>query len=150
MDKITVEDASIRLLDKLYEIEKKCFNQEAFSKQQIACLLSDYNSLSFVAKVNNQIAGFIIAQIDIDNNQLFGHIITIEVNSQFRRKGIAKRLLNEVETIVKLKGIEECRLEVRENNTDALNLYGRLGYKIVAKLENYYPTGHGLYLKKNL
>ncbi len=32
MDDIKIEDASIRLLDELYYIEKQCFNQEAFSK----------------------------------------------------------------------------------------------------------------------
>jgi [ribosomal protein S18]-alanine N-acetyltransferase len=150
MENLTIEDASIRLLDQLYEIEKKCFNQEAFSKQQIAYLLNDYNSLSYIAKINDQIAGFIIAQIDMEHNQLFGHIVTIEVIAQYRRKGVAQKLLNEVETIAKLKGAKECRLEVRENNLVALKLYQKFGYKKIAKLENYYPTAHGLYLRKNL
>jgi len=150
MEAIKIEDASIRLLDELYYIEKQCFSQEAFSKQEIAYLLTDYNSLSYIARINDQIAGFIIGRIDIERNQLFGHIVTIEVIAQYRRKGVAQKLLNEVETIVKSKGAKECRLEVRENNVMALKLYQKLGYKKIAKLENYYPTAHGLYLKKNL
>jgi ribosomal-protein-alanine acetyltransferase len=150
MEVITIEDASIQLLDELYYIEKQCFSQEAFSKQEIAYLLTDYNSLSYIARINDQIAGFIIGRIDIERNQLFGHIITIEVKTEYRRKMVAQKLLEEIEKTIKNKGIKECRLEVREDNTTAINLYQKLGYKKIAKLENYYPTAHGLYLRKNL
>ena len=37
---------------------------------------------------NSDIAGFIIAQIEIENNTLFGHIITINVPPTYRRKGV--------------------------------------------------------------
>ena len=57
---IKIESASIRLLDKLYEIEEQCFDQEAFTKRQISYLLTDYNTIALVAKVNSDIAGFII------------------------------------------------------------------------------------------
>jgi ribosomal-protein-alanine acetyltransferase len=150
MEVITIEDASIQLLDELYYIEKQCFSQEAFSKQEIAYLLTDYDSLSYIARINDQIAGFIIGRIDIERNQLFGHIITIEVKTEYRRKMVAQKLLKEIENTIKNKGINECRLEVREDNTTAINLYQKLGYKKIAKLENYYPTAHGLYLRKNL
>ena len=44
----------------------------------------------------------------------------------------------------------ECCLEVREENTAALNLYSKLGYKTIGRLEKYYGTAHGLYLRKIL
>ena len=150
MEDITLEDIPIRLLDTLYKIEKQCFKKEAFSKQQISYLLTDYNSISFAAYVNGELAGFIISRIDIERSQSTGHILTIEVIPQHRRKGIAQKLLCEVENTVKQKGAKECRLEVREDNTAALNLYQKLGYKKIAKLDNYYPTAHGLYLLKTL
>ena len=40
---IKIETAAIKLLDKLYEIEKQSFQKEAFSKQQIAYLLTSSN-----------------------------------------------------------------------------------------------------------
>jgi ribosomal-protein-alanine acetyltransferase len=147
---IDIVDASIRLLYELYEIEKQCFKIEAFSKQQIAYLLTGYNVISLAARVNGEIAGFIIGQIDIENNLPIGHILTIDVAPRHHRKGIAQQLLREIEDIFKAKGIKECRLEVREDNAAALNLYLKAGYKKVAKLENYYPNAHGLCLVKNL
>jgi ribosomal protein S18 acetylase RimI-like enzyme len=62
---IKIETASIKLLDKFCEIEEQCFDQEAFTKQQIAYLLTDYNTIALVAKANNDIAGFILTQIEI-------------------------------------------------------------------------------------
>jgi len=147
---IKIETASIRLLDKLCEIEEQCFNEEAFTKRQIAYLLTDYNTVAFAAKANNNTAGFIIAQIEIDNNTLFGHIITINVAPPYRRKGIGTKMLEEIETIFKQKGITECHLEVREDNSAALKLYQKNGYQRIGKLEKYYGKAHGLYLRKNL
>ena len=145
-----IEGTSIRLLDELYEIEKKCFKEEAFPKQQIAHLLEDYNSVSLIARVNSEIAGFIIAQINVERKLSFGHILTIDVLPIHQRKGIAKQLLKEIEKILKEKGALECRLEVREDNAAASSLYQKLGYQKIAKLEHYYGDAHGLYLKKFL
>lgn len=147
---IKIETASIRLLDKLCEIEEQCFNEEAFTKRQIAYLLTDYNTIVFVAKVNSVIAGFIIAQVEIENNTLFGHIITINVAPDYRRKGIASKMLTETEEVLKQKSMIECRLEVREDNNAALKLYQKGGYQKIGRLEKYYGKKHGLYLKKNL
>lgn len=147
---IKIEDTSIRLLGKLYEIERQCFGQEAFTKQQLAYLLTDYNAIGLAARVNDEIAGFAIARVNIERNASFGHIITVDVAPAYRRKGIAQKLLHEVETIFREKGIKEYRLEVREDNVAALNLYQKLGYKKAGKLEKYYGDTHGLYLQKTL
>lgn len=146
---IKIEDASIRLLGKLYEIEKQCFEQ-TFTKQQLAYLLTDYNAIGLVARVNGEIAGFAIARVDIGRNTSFGHILTVDIAPAYRRKGIAQKLLQEIETIFREKGIKECRLEVREDNVAALNLYEKLGYKKAGKLEKYYGEAHGLYFQKTL
>ena len=147
---ITIEDASVKLLDKLYEIEKHCFEKEAFTKQQIAYLLTDYNAIGLAARVNGEITGFVIGRIDIVRNVPFGHILTVDIAPSYRRKGIAQKLLHDIEVIFKEKGAKECRLEVREDNAAAVNLYQKLGYKKMGKLEKYYGDAHGLYLKKTL
>ncbi|MEM3378561.1 MAG: ribosomal protein S18-alanine N-acetyltransferase [Candidatus Bathyarchaeia archaeon] len=147
---IKIEDATIRLLDKLYEIEKQCFEREAFTKQQLAYLLADYNTVGLVARFNDEITGFVMARIGIERNMMFGHILTVNVAPAYRRRGIAQRLLVEIESMLREKGVKECRLEVREDNVAALNLYRKLGYKVVGKLEKYYGVAHGLYLGKSL
>lgn len=145
---IKIEGASPRHLDELYAIEQQSFKEEAFSKQQIAYLLAEYNAVSLVARVNGEIAGFVIGRIDIERKLTAGHILTIDVALIHRRSGIAQQLLREIEAIFKKKGATECRLEVREDNAAALNLYQKLGYRKVAWLERYYGEAHGLYLRK--
>jgi [ribosomal protein S18]-alanine N-acetyltransferase len=147
---VKIETASIKLLDQLYQIEEQCFDEEAFTKRQIAYLLSDYNTIALVAKANIGIAGFIIAQVEVEENDEFGHIITINVPPNYRRKGIATKLLAEIEGLLKQKGITECRLEVREDNNSAIKLYHKLNYLTIGKLDRYYGKKHGLYLKKTL
>jgi [ribosomal protein S18]-alanine N-acetyltransferase len=147
---VKIETATIKLLDKLYEIEEECFDQVAFTKRQIAYLLTDYNTIALVAKANSDIAGFIIAQVEVEENTEFGHIITINVTPTCRRQGIAKKLLREIETLLKQKGITESHLEVREDNNTAIKLYLNSGYQKIGKLEKYYGKKHGLYLKKTL
>jgi ribosomal-protein-alanine N-acetyltransferase len=147
---IKIEDASIKYLDKLYELEMQCFTQEAFSKRQIAYLLTDYNAIRLIAKINSEVVGFVISQIEVEEDSVFGHIVTVNVATSFRRKGIATKLLNGTQTILKTRGIKQIRLEVRHNNSAAIKLYQHLGFKEIAKLEGYYGKEHGLYLQKNL
>ena len=146
---IKIETATIRLLDTLYKIEEQCFNEEAFTKRQIAYLLTDYNTIALIAKIQTDIAGFIIAQVETDNTE-YGHIITLNVALNYRHKGIATKLLQEIENLLKDRGIIECRLEVREDNNIAVKLYHKLGYQTIGKLERYYGKTHGIYLKKSL
>lgn len=147
---VKIESANIRLLDQLYQIEEKCFEQEAFSKRQIAYLLTDYNSISLVAKVNGVLAGFIIAQVEVEENTEFGHIVTVNVAPSFRRKKVGTAMILEIEGLLRQKDILESRLEVREDNHAAIKLYQKLGYQTVGRLDRYYGSKHGLYLKKTL
>ncbi len=145
-----IEDATIRVLGELCEIEKQCFKKESFSKQQISYLLADYNSIGLIARVEDKIAGFIMARIDVEREMPVGHIMTIDVSPSFQRRGIGTRLMLEVESLFKQKDVLECRLEVREDNVAALNLYLKLGYLKVGVLEGYYGKTNGLYLRKTL
>jgi ribosomal-protein-alanine acetyltransferase len=147
---IEIEHVSIDHLSMLYEIEKQCFEQEAFTKQELAYLLSDYNAIGLAARVNGEIVGFAIARVDMLRKAPFGHILTLDITPAYRHRGIAQKLLGEIETILKEKGVRESRLEVREDNVAALSLYQKLGYKKVGKLEKYYGALNGLYLKKTL
>jgi len=147
---VIIEDASARHLDTLYEIEKQSFKEEAFSKQQIERLLTDYNSVSLLARENDKTSGFIIGAIYVGRNALNGHILTLDVIPECQRKGIGTRLLQELERIFREKGVAIVRLEVREDNVPALKLYRKFGYRRVGKLRNYYGAAHGLYLTKAL
>lgn len=144
------EKASIDDLDRLREIELRCFETEAFTKHQIAYLLTDSNSVILVSRVKGEIVGFIIGKTHMDKKPATGQILTIDVSPNQRRKGIGERLLQEIEKTFKDRGVKMCYLEARENNFVALSLYHKFGYKRVGRLENYYGNAHGIRLGKIL
>lgn len=147
---LKIETATFALLEKLFEIEKQSFRNEAFSKRQIGYLLRDYNSISLVARVNDEIVAFAIGRIELEAKKLYGHIFTLETVPAFRRKGIAQKLLKALEAIFAERGALESRLEVREDNVFAIGLYQKLGYEQVGKNYRYYGNAPGLYFKKKL
>jgi ribosomal-protein-alanine acetyltransferase len=147
---ITIEDASARHLERLYEIEMECFKKEAFTKQQIAQLLQNSNSISLVAKEDGNIIGFIIGALFMEDGNIVGHVLTIDVSPSHRRKGVGLKLLQEMEKIFRDKGAKVCRLEVREDNVAAISLYRKLGYRKVGMLKHYYGEAHGILFEKNL
>lgn len=147
---MNIEDASITHLDRLFEIEMECFKSEAFTKQQIAQLLTNQNCISLIAKENDKIIGFIIGMVYVEDNVLTGHVLTIDVSPSHRRKGVGIKLLQELEKIFRDRRVKVSRLEVREDNLAALSLYQKLGYKKVGKLHHYYGDAHGILLEKTL
>jgi len=142
--------ASIEHLDKLYEIEKACFAKEAFTKHQLARLLGDPDSVALISQVEGETVGFIIGKVRAKTKPASGHILTIDVLPEHRHKGVGRRLLQEIEAEFTDKCVKICCLEVREDNTPALNLYERSGYKKVGRLKNYYGKQHGIRLRKVL
>lgn len=147
---LSIEDATAKDLGVLYRIETQCFKAEAFTKRQIEDFLTDYNSINLVARENGEITGFIICSLAVQRRSFSGHIVTIDVIPDHRREGIAQRLLLKIEELLRKKGSNEIDLEVRENNSPAIQLYEKLGYHKIGVLKNYYGSTHGLYYRKSL
>ena len=80
------------------------------------------------------------------------HINNVAVDPAWRRRGITRRLLEEVMARARANGGEFISLEVREKNLPAQELYRSLGFKQVAVRKGYYSdTGEdGLVLGRKL
>ena len=57
-----------------------------------------------------------------------GHVVSIAVLDEYRKKGIGKVLVEESIKGVKLRKCDEFYLEVRCSNNDAVRLYEKLGF----------------------
>jgi len=148
---ITIRQATPEDLYALWEIEKECFTVEAFTKEQIEYLLEASTGVSLLAQINHEIVGFIISLIYPHNETRVGHVYTIDVLTRHRRKGVASRLLGELEKIFIVKGVKACYLEVRLDNVAARRLYKKHGYVEIEQLRDHYGRGaHGVRLKKLL
>jgi ribosomal-protein-alanine N-acetyltransferase len=80
-----------------------------------------------------------------------GHITTIGVAPEHRRRGLANKLLSHAEEALRKRGINVVMLEVRTGNRAAQNLYRAFDYAIVQRLPKYYNNGEdGFLMVKSL
>ena len=142
---VRVERAEPKDLDEIYEIEVKCFGRESYSKWIYRWLLKDERTIFLKAIRNDTILGFIVGRVERSGKRLVGRIYTLNVRPKLRGKGIGKLLMKIIEESFKREGCEEIILEVAVDNLPALNLYRRMGYRFVEKLENYYGAGRDAY-----
>jgi len=85
-----------------------------------------------------KVVGLLVIWLIIDE----AHIATIATAPEFRRKEIARRLLSTGLKHVAKLNINSATLEVRTNNTPAINLYHSLGFEIVGTRPRYYVDNH--------
>jgi ribosomal-protein-alanine N-acetyltransferase len=67
-----------------------------------------------------------------------GHIVNMAVLEEFRRKGIAKKLLEFTLDFGRERGVERFTLEVRKSNEAAIELYRNNGFVDVGIRPRYY------------
>ena len=103
-------------------------------------IINDYTKV-YAYKLDNKYVSFIVAQILYENAE----IIDIYVTNDYRRRGIAKELMN---TIINNKEVKNITLEVNINNKNAILLYNSLGFKEATIRKGYYNGEDALLMIK--
>ncbi len=71
------------------------------------------------------------------------HILNVCIRSEFRRLGLARRLMTHLIDRARGCGMREAFLEVRPSNTIAGHLYASLGFEQVGTRRGYYQAQNG-------
>ncbi len=93
---------------------------------------------------SGRIVGYVLAKIDEDSGKkdlpVAGHITSISVHRDYRKLGIAKRLMDIcLEEMVEIYDAAHCSLNVRVSNVGAMSLYRDvLGFKVLQEEVDYY------------
>ncbi len=118
------------------EIENLSFSTP-WSESLLHSEIHKPDSISNVAVINNEkIAGYIMVNQIIDE----AHILNLAVHPEFRRLGIAGKLIEEVMKDLKKNGCRFLHLEVRNSNLAAYNLYKKFNAEIAGSRKNYYAN----------
>lgn len=139
-----------RNLKEVLKLNLRCFAAgENYTKYTFSYLLSEPNTLSYRAVTpNGNMVGFVFIMV---NENGVGHITTIGVAPEHRRRGLAVRLLGHVENALQNRQVSMMSLEVRVGNLPAQTLYRSLGYSVVQRLKGYYSNGEdGFLMVKSL
>jgi ribosomal-protein-alanine N-acetyltransferase len=125
----------------VFELEKEIFTKEAWSLAQVKEELGGARRL-YIGAIDGDVAsGRIVGYGGIAVNGESADIHNIAVVEEFRRQGIARRLIARLERWAKDQGASEILLEMRVGNTEARPLYQSLGYREVRVRKDYYAPG---------
>jgi ribosomal-protein-alanine N-acetyltransferase len=145
-----IRPLSISQLDECWRLDQRCFiDGEAYSRETFDYLLTAPEAVSYRAVTSGGVmVGFVVGLVEPDHT---GHVTTVGVAPEHRRRNLAKRLMAQVEEGFRKRHVRLVRLEVRALNTPAQKLYESLGYSITQRLPKYYSNGgDGLLMLKSL
>lgn len=106
-----------------------------------------------VAEYQGQVVGYIMCRLEhgfSDVKKLRfarkGHIISVAVMPDFRNMGMGYALVEQVLSVLSARDADECYLEVRTNNVQAINLYRKMGFEVTRTIPRYYFDGFDAYV----
>lgn len=137
----------------LEQLEEECFCEDAFSRRLIKNLLTNTKSIIIKATApSGKIVGNIIGVRKKGRDSPAGRIFSLCVLKDFRKKGIAARLVQLLEEEYRQIGIKEIRLEVSTRNNTAQLFYKRQGYQVTTTIfRDYYHDGtDAMVMRKDL
>jgi ribosomal-protein-alanine N-acetyltransferase len=129
------------------------------------CLPENYTDFFFVdlhqrfpetfviAEENEKIMGYIMCRIEVGlSNFGFGglvrkgHVVSLAILPQYRRRGVAKAVINKALEGMAYYKAKQGFLEVRVTNEAAISLYKNLGFEITRTINGYYSDGEDAYV----
>ncbi len=124
------------------------------------CLPENYTDFFFIdlhqrfpetfilAEEDGKIVGYIMARIEVGLSNFGlgglirkGHVVSIAVLPQSRRKGVAQALLNAAMDGMRYYKAKQIYLEVRVTNAAGVALYKKLGFDVSRAIHGYYSDG---------
>ena len=127
-------------LDTLVSIENKAFITDRFSRRSFHYLLTKANSMTFVYEQNKNILGYVMLLFHAGTS--LARLYSLAVLPEQQGKGIGGKLLVAGEQAAQDHDCISLRLEVRCDNTPAINFYKQSGYKKIGKIVSDYYEDH--------
>ncbi|XP_058540737.1 N-alpha-acetyltransferase 20 isoform X1 [Neofelis nebulosa] len=92
-----------------------------------------------------ELMGYIMGKAEgsVAREEWHGHVTALSVAPEFRRLGLAAKLMELLEEISERKGGFFVDLFVRVSNQVAVNMYKQLGYSVYRTVIEYYSASNG-------
>ena len=129
-------------LEAMFQLDEACFAEEfRFDRESMREFAEERNAVVHVAeKVCGEIVGFVIAHVECVASEWRAYIVTLDVAAEHRKKGLATRLMREVEVCALAAGVRWMQLHVFAGNEGAIRFYERLGYQRIRVRRGYYGS----------
>ncbi len=133
MTDFVIKKMSPSHVGEIARLEKECFSTP-WSEDGLKSELNNAFARFFVATYAGEIAGYVGA------HNVLGevYITNVAVFEKFRRKGVAKKLIDALLKTAKAENGNFVTLEVRKSNIPAVSLYEKCGFEKVGERKNFY------------
>lgn len=139
------EDLAVTVLDSASAFAMSAVHKAAFaagwSEEAFVDLMAAPHTLALGAGegTSDTLTGFILLSVVADEAE----ILTLGVMPDFRRRGLASRLLEQAVVVARAGGARALFLEVSETNAPALGLYRGAGFVETGRRPGYYRSEDG-------
>ena len=106
-----------------------------------------------IAEQEGKLIGYIMCRIEVGLSNIGlgglirkGHVVSIAVLPQSRRRGVAQALINKALEGMRYYKAKQGFLEVRVTNEAATSLYKGLGFEVSRTINGYYSDGEDAYV----
>jgi ribosomal-protein-alanine N-acetyltransferase len=148
MEEVRIRRMDAQDLARVMVIEQQSYSMP-WTESTFRGLLRRADADLFVAETRARaIAGYAVSWAVLEQ----GELGNVAVAPEFRRRGVAHRLLDAVIERSGQRGVRELFLEVRVSNTHARELYQTYGFREVGRRRSYYmePVEDALVMRKDL
>jgi ribosomal-protein-alanine N-acetyltransferase len=122
-----------------------------------------WHETTFEGEIQNEGISFPLVAVHRTDKKIIGYILfwkikdeilinNIAVHGDFRRRGVAEAMMQDVLAIAHREGVVFASLEVRSSNKPARTFYEKLGFRLIGIRKDYYsnPKEDALALGLNL
>ena len=151
---IVVREGKVSDIREVAQLEKECFSS-AWTDEMFESFLNSSTGRFIIIEDSGRICAYICLYIiggEKDNVCGDCELANIAVSSDYRRRGLARRLIGEMYESAEKEYCSEIFLEVRESNAPAISLYMAEGFEIYGRRKKYYnaPTEDAILMKKTI
>ncbi len=132
---VTIRDARREDLERLEELESRCFSLP-WTRRQLESQLPDAQHEFLVAEEDGLVLGYVGMMCVLDE----GYISNVAAAPEARRRGIGTALIGALLRRAAERELSFVTLEVREHNEPAIRLYTAQGFEPVGLRKNYYDS----------
>ncbi|MCC2113924.1 MAG: peptidase C39 family protein, partial [Hyphomicrobiales bacterium] len=123
-------------IDQLVRLEDTSFETDRISRRSFRNLIEAPTAACLVAEIDGQVAGY--AMLLFRQGTALARLYSIAVDKAYRGRRIGAKLLEGAELAAFDRDRIMLRLEVREDNRDAIALYRANGYRQFGRYLDYY------------
>ncbi len=135
---VTLRDYRPGDVEAMYALDVVCFEPVyRFTKRAMRRFAEATGAVTVIADAASELAGFTIAQME----GRVGYVVTLDVAPAWRRRGLARRLMDEAENRIAASGGLAMELHVFTGNLSAIRFYETIGYTRIGLAENFYARG---------